>query len=151
MWVTIEKKIIKRFLRSAIRTIVVRWIKEGFDLSTFLSHLVMQRAATKWSVYSEINIFSAFSFCPFSRWQNAASLPCSFFCCVFYTRQIGNYVYFIVFFPWIFRNNRLYVVHSLALFVEGSLLSIAAFFLLNCLLTFFRWFEALYLAERSFS
>jgi hypothetical protein len=52
----------------------------------------------------------------FSDGKTAESLPCSFFCCVFYTRQIGNYVCFIVF-SWIFRKNctGLYIALSFSL------------------------------------
>lgn len=74
-------------------------------------------------------------------WQNAESLPCSFFCCVFYTRQIGNYVCFIVFFHGYFvRTVWLYTFALLFPFrVRLSTMPrlINCNFLLDCWLTFF--------------
>lgn len=71
-----------------------------------------------------------------------------FFCCVFYTRQIGNYVYFIVFFHGYFVRDGMDDCTSLRFallspFAQQSdaeaptrALSIAGKHLLNCWLTF---------------
>lgn len=55
-----------------------------------------------------------------------------FFCCVFYTRQIGNYVYFIVFFHGYFRKNCMAVHSLISLFPSLDSLHLKKNALINC-------------------